>query len=359
MDIKNLVNKALDAGILLSAREGRLVFEVTGAPLSVELRDELRTHKDALLAYLAGHDASAAQAANATSVTRIQPGMIQGGRRPLSYAQHRLWFIDRMGGSSQYNMPSAYRLEGVLDRAAFARAFRDVVQRHEVLRTNFVEEHDGVVQCIHDQIDLPLVEVDLTALPATEREYEIHRIFSQDAVAPYDLALSPLIRIHLLALAEEENVVIVNMHHIVSDGWSIDILIREFAMLYAAYRDGQAPELEPLAIQYADYAQWQRAWMEGGAMESQLAFWRSQLDGIPAVHNLPLDNPRRSQQDFSGGTHVQAFGAGLSARIRQFCKEHDVTPFMFLETVFALLVHRLSNAQDVVVGTPGRWPGAS
>lgn len=352
MDIKNLVNKALDAGILLSAREGRLVFEVTGAPLSVELRDELRTHKDALLAYLAGHDASVAQAANATSVTRIQPGMIQGGRRPLSYAQHRLWFIDRMGGSSQYNMPSAYRLEGVLDRAAFARAFRDVVQRHEVLRTNFVEEHDGVVQCIHDQIDLPLVEVDLTALPATEREYEIHRIFSQDAVAPYDLALSPLIRIHLLALAEEENVVIVNMHHIVSDGWSIDILIREFAMLYAAYRDGQAPELEPLAIQYADYAQWQRAWMEGGAMESQLAFWRSQLDGIPAVHNLPLDNPRRSQQDFSGGTHVQAFGAGLSARIRQFCKEHDVTPFMFLETVFALLVHRLSNAQDVVVGTP-------
>lgn len=146
MDIKNLVNKALDAGILLSAREGRLVFEVTGAPMSVELREELRQHRDALLAYLAGVGASVAQTPNAASVPRIERQPLRGERPLLSYAQHRLWFIDRMGGSSQYNMPSAYRLEGSLDRAAFARAFRDVIQRHEVLRTNFVEEHDTVFQ---------------------------------------------------------------------------------------------------------------------------------------------------------------------------------------------------------------------
>jgi amino acid adenylation domain-containing protein len=352
MDIKNLVNKALDAGILLSAREDRLVFEVTGAPLSVELRDELRQHKDALLAYLAGLGASVAQVPYVTRVPRIERRPLRGDRPLLSYAQHRLWFIDRMGGSSQYNMPSAYRLEGVLNRAAFARAFRDVVQRHEVLRTNFVEEHDSVFQHIHDAIDLPLIDMDLTGLPAAEREKEVHRIFNQDAIAPYDLASSPLIRIHLLVLAGEEHVVIVNMHHIVSDGWSIDVLIREFSVLYAAYQGGHEPELEPLTIQYADYAQWQRTWMEGEAVEGQLAFWRAQLDGISAVHDLPLDKPRGSQQDFSGGTHVQAFGPDLSARIRQFCKERDVTPFMFLETVFALVVHRLSNAQDVVIGTP-------
>jgi len=352
MDIKNLVNKALDAGILLSAREGRLVFEVTGAPMSVDLRDELRQHRDALLAYLAGVGAAAAQGPGVTNVPRIQRRPAGGDRPLLSYAQHRLWFIDRMGGSSQYNMPSAYRLKGSLDRTAFARAFRDVVQRHEVLRTNFVEGHESVFQYIHDTIELPLIEVDLTALPADEREEEVHRIFNQDATAPYDLALSPLIRIHLLALAGDEHVVIVNMHHIVSDGWSIDVLIREFAELYAAYQAGHEPELEPLAIQYADYAQWQRAWMEGEAVEGQLAFWRAQLAGIPAVHNLPLDKPRGSQQDFSGGTHVQAIDPELSARIRQFCKERDVTPFIFLETAFALLVHRLSHAPDVVIGTP-------
>ncbi|WP_036141304.1 hybrid non-ribosomal peptide synthetase/type I polyketide synthase [Luteibacter sp. 9135] len=352
MDIKNLVNKALDAGILLSAREGRLVFEVTGAPMSVELREELREHRDALLAYLGGMGAAVAQTPGVTNVPRIQRRPPGGDRPLLSYAQHRLWFIDRMGGSSQYNMPSAYRLKGSLDRSAFARAFRDVIQRHEVLRTNFVEEHDSVFQHIHDAIELPLVEMDLRALPVEEREEEVHRIFNHDAVAPYDLALSPLIRIHLLALAGDEHVVIVNMHHIVSDGWSIDVLVREFAVLYAAYQGGHQPELEPLAIQYADYAQLQRTWMEGEAVEGQLAFWRAQLAGIPAVHNLPLDKPRGSQQDFSGGTHVQAFGPKLSARIRQFCKERDVTPFMFLETAFALLVHRLSHAPDVVIGTP-------
>lgn len=352
MDIKNLVNKALDAGILLSAREGRLVFEVTGAPMSADLRDELRQHRDALLAYLAGLDASTAKAPNATGTPRLERRPQRGDRPLLSYAQQRLWFIDRMGGSSQYNMPSAYRLEGILDRAAFARAFHDVVQRHEVLRTNFVEEHESVVQHIHDAIELPLTEVDLTALDAAEREKEVHRIFNQDAIAPYDLASSPLIRIHLLTLAVDEYVVIVNMHHIVSDGWSIDVLIREFAALYAAHQGGQEPGLEPLPIQYADYAQWQRSWMEGRAVEDQLAFWRAQLEGISAVHNLPLDKPRGSQQDFAGETYIQAFGPELSARIRQFCKERDVTPFMFLETVFALLVHRLSNASDVVIGTP-------
>lgn len=352
MDIKKLVNKALDAGILLSAREGRLIFEVTGEPLSAELRDELRQHKGALITYLEGLGASAAQSFSAALVPGIERRSRSGERFPLSYTQHRLWFIDRMGGSSQYNMPSAYRLEGELDRAAFGRAFRDVVQRHEILRTNFVEEHDSVFQHVHDAIDLPLVEVDLTALPAAEREQEVRRIFDQDAIAPYDLAKSPLIRIHLLILDRREHVVIVNMHHIVSDGWSIDVLIREFATLYAGYRDGRQPQLEPLAIQYADYAQWQRDWLEGEAIDGQLAFWRTQLDGIPAVHNLPLDHARPSQQDFSGETHVQEFAPELSARIRQFCVEHDVTPFMFLETVFALLVHRFSNESDVVVGTP-------
>ena len=352
MDIKNLVNKALDAGILLSAREGRLIFEVTGEPLSTELRDELRQHKAALITYLEGLSASANRACSAAPMPELERRPLSGARPLLSYAQQRLWFIDKMGGSSQYNMPSAYRLEGELDRDAFARAFSEVVQRHEILRTNFVEEHEGVFQHIHDTIDLPLVEVDLTALPAAEREREVHRIFNQDAVAPYDLENSPLIRIHLLILGEREFVTIVNMHHIVSDGWSIDVLIREFGELYAAYRDGRQPRLAPLPIQYADYAQWQRTWLQGAAMDEQLKFWRTQLEGIPAVHNLPLDHARSSQQDFSGGTHLQEFDPGLSARIRQFCIEQDVTPFMFLLTAFALLVHRYSNESDVVIGTP-------
>lgn len=352
MDIKNLVSKALDAGILLSAREGRLIFEVTGDPLSDGLRDELRQHKDALIAYLESLGASAARASGAASMPAIGKQSRTGNRAALSYAQQRLWFIDAMGGSSQYNMPSAYRLEGELDRAAFGRAFREVVQRHEVLRTNFVEEDGSVYQLIHDAIDLPLVETDLSTLPAAQREPEVRRILDQDAVTPYDLERSSLIRIHLLVLGPQEHVAIINMHHIVSDGWSMDVLMREFATLYTAYRNGTPAVLEPLAIQYADYAQWQRDWLEGDAIDAQLAFWCAQLDGIPSVHNLPLDHARPSQQDFAGETHFQEFDLALSARIRQFCVEHDVTPFMFLQTAFALLVHRFSNESDVVIGTP-------
>lgn len=352
MDIKNLVNKALDAGILLSVRESRLIFEVVGEPLSAELRDELRQHKDALIAYLEGISVSTRGLAGPASMPSIERRPRTGEKLPLSYAQQRLWFIDRMGGSSQYNMPSAYRLEGELDRVAFGRAFRGVVQRHEVLRTNFLEEHGSVYQHIHDAIDLPLTEVDLTALSAAEREQEARRILNQDAITPYDLEASPLIRIHLLVLGENEHVAIINMHHIVSDGWSMDVLMREFAELYAAYRDGRTPRLATLPIQYADYAHWQRTWLEGESIDRQLTFWRTQLDGIPSVHNLPLDHARPSQQDFAGNTYFQEFDIELSARIRQFCVERDVTPFMFLQTAFALLVHRYSNESDVVIGTP-------
>ena len=352
MDIKTLVNKALDAGILLSAREGRLIFEVTGDPLSAEFREELRLHKEALIAYLEGVGAPTPRSFGAASLPSIAPRPRTGGMPPLSYAQQRLWFIDRMGGSSQYNMPIAYRLEGDLDRAAFARAFREVVQRHEVLRTNFIERDGAIFQHIHDAIDLPLVEKDVSGLPTAERESEVRRILNEDAVAPYNLETSPLIRILLVILGPGEHVAVINMHHIVSDGWSMDVLMREFGELYTAYREGRQSGLDALKIQYADYAQWQRDWLEGDAIEGQLAFWRSQLDGIPAVHNLPLDHPRPSQQDFSGEIFFQEFDLELTARISQFCIKHDVTLFMFLQTAFALLVHRYSNESDVVIGTP-------
>jgi len=352
MDIKALVNKALDAGILLSANDGRLIFEVTGAPLSAELREELRLHKRELIAYLEGAGAAGAGRAGGASLPRIAPRSRATGMAPLSYAQQRLWFIDRMGGSSQYNMPIGYRMEGDLDRAAFGRAFSEVVQRHEVLRTNFVEEGGAVFQRIHDAIDLPLVETDLSRLPAAEREAEMRRILDADAITPYCLETSPLIRIRLMILGPCEHVAVINMHHIVSDGWSMEVLMREFAEAYTACREGRKPVLDPLPIQYADYAQWQRDWMEGAAIEGQLAFWRSQLEGIPAVHNLPLDRPRPSQQDFAGEIHFQEFDLDLCARIRRFCIERDVTLFMFLQTAFALLVHRYSNECDIVIGTP-------
>src|SRR6185436_9417845 len=211
---------------------------------------------------------------------------------PLSYAQQRLWFIDRLeGGSSHYNISGWARVRGDLDTEAFAAAIRAIVARHEALRTVFREVDGGVVQVIRKDVDVPLATQDLSGLEAVERERELQRLALGHARKPFDLSRDLLLRVSLLTLSQGEHAVLFSMHHIASDGWSAGVLMRELRALYPAYRAGEESPLPPLSVQYADYACWQRQWLQGEVLESQLSYWRGQLAGVPLVHSLALDRP--------------------------------------------------------------------
>src|SRR5215471_13021890 len=223
---------------------------------------------------------------------------------PLSHAQERLWVMEQIGGAgSAYNIPVAVRLRGALDVAALERAFAAVVARHEGLRTRFAVVEGAPVQVIDAVAEFTLQLEDLCELPEGDRAVAARERVGSLAVAPFDLERGPLLRAYLLRLTAEEHVAVVVMHHIVSDGWSIGVLIREVEALYAAYSQGQPSPLPELAVQYADYALWQRGWLQGEVLERQVAYWKERLSGAPAALELPTDRPRPAVQSYRGG-HV-------------------------------------------------------
>ncbi len=274
---------------------------------------------------------------------------------PLSFAQQRLWFIDQLEeGSAQYNVPGALRLSGSLDRAALQATFDAIIDRHDVLRTRFVTRGDEAIQQIGVAEPLPLHFADLTSLDAVDRDTAVQRLAEEEAARPFDLTRDLMLRVVLLQLAEEEHVLLFTMHHIASDGWSLDVLVGEFAALYTAYSQPgrrQNP-LTPLPIQYADYAAWQRAQLEGEAYDRHVDYWRVQLAGIPPVHSLPLDKPRPAQQRFEGGTIERTLDGQLVAQLEKLAHSHRATLFMVLQSAFALLLGRWSRSDDVVMGSP-------
>ncbi|MBW8875034.1 MAG: amino acid adenylation domain-containing protein, partial [Acidobacteria bacterium] len=272
---------------------------------------------------------------------------------PLSFAQERLWFLDRLQpGSIQYNIAHALRVLGGLDIAALAAALAGVVQRHEVLRSRFASGPWGEARQVAApslEVDLPLC--DLGALPPPAREREAMRLAREEARRPFDLATGPLLRARLLRLGGE-HLLLLSLHHVVSDGWSAGILVREVAALYAAARSGGTSPLPAMRIQYADFAAWQRGWLAGEAGRTQLDFWRHQLAGIPAMVDLPADRPRPAVQSFRGASRPLAVPAGLARRSLALARRRDVTPFMALFAAFAALVHRLSGQPRFLVGSP-------
>ena len=219
---------------------------------------------------------------------------------PLSFAQQRLWLVDRLEpGSAAYNMPGALRLRGPLDTVALRVCLAALVQRHEVLRTTFAEQGGAPVQVIHPPAPVVLSELDLRELPDPGREAE--RLATAEALRPFDLERGPLLRCTLLRLSEDDAVLCLTMHHIVSDGWSLGILVREVSVLYAAFTRGEEPQLPELPIQYADYAVWQRASLSGPALEEQIGYWRGRLAGAPPLLEIPTDRPRRVERSARAG----------------------------------------------------------
>ena len=277
--------------------------------------------------------------------------VVRGEEVPLSHAQERLWFLDQLvPGNPFYNVPLAVRLSGELNEEALRAGLREVVKRHEVLRTHF-EVVGGVArQVISDEVEFAVTVIDLEDWEEGEREKEIQRLAQQEAEQAFDLMRGPLLRARLIGVGKQDHVLLLTMHHIVSDGWSMGVMVKEVAALYEAFCQGQPSPLPKLPIQYADYAVWQREWLSGEVLEEQLAYWKRQLSGVPVLQ-LPSDYPRPAIQSYRGASEKFELGEELTARLRELSRREGVTLYMTLLAAFDLLLAHYTDQTDIALGT--------
>ncbi len=276
----------------------------------------------------------------------------RNGDLPLSFSQQRLWFIDQLEpGNSAYNFPAAIRLKGPLNLVALEQSINEIIKRHEALRTTFTTVDGRPAQVIAPTLTVGLPVVNLQELPESEREAEVGRLAIEEAQRPFNLARGPLLRVTLLRLGEEEHVGLLTMHHIVSDGWSTGILVREMAVLYEAFSGGRSSPLPELAIQYADFAYWQRQWLQGEVLETQLSYWKRQLLGASPLE-LPADHLRPAVQTFRGSLKSMLLPRNTGDGLKVLSREQGITLFMTLLAAFKILLHRYTDQNDIIVGTP-------
>ncbi|HEY9666982.1 MAG TPA: condensation domain-containing protein, partial [Coleofasciculaceae cyanobacterium] len=344
--------RSLDIQVVVEGE--RLRCNAPEGTLKPELRTEIQQRKAEIISFLK----SANRTSNSTS-TPLVP-ISRNGNLPLSFAQQRLWFLDQLvPNNAFYNTPAAVRLVGSLNLAALEETFNEIVCRHEALRTRFVTVDGNPVQAIAPTLTLPLPIVDLRSqsvsggesLPTAERDTEARRLTIEEAQRPFDLSKDSLLRVTLLKLDESEYVLLLILHHIVSDGWSMGVLIKEIAALYSAKCSEEPSPLPTLPIQYADFAHWQREWLQGEVLETQLAYWRQQLDGI-SVLNLPTDRPRPAVQTYRGVTQLLQLPQSLSTALEALSQQEGVTLFMTLLAAFQTLLYRYTQQEDITVGSP-------
>ena len=289
---------------------------------------------------------SGLQAPPITPVTR-------DGRLPLSFAQQRLWFLDQLEPNSPfYNIPIALRLAGDLQVEALGKSINALIARHESLRTTFISADGEPEQKIIPELQINLSVEDLSALPEKELEDKVRELAAQEAMKPFNLAQGPLFRAKIYKLKNDEHVVLFTLHHIIGDGWSVNILVREVAQLYKSFLTGEQAQLPELPVQYADFSQWQRNWLQGETLENELNYWRNKLAASPPMLELPTDFPRPPVQSFNGRTIKRVISSELSQAVKAFSRQEGVTLFMTLLSVFASLLHRYSNQDDFNIGTP-------
>ena len=288
----------------------------------------------------------------------VPPTQIRLQRRdsnsfPLSFAQERLWFLDQLEpGNPAYSISAAYRVTGRLNVTALEQSLDEIVRRHEILRTTFPVVNGQPVQVISPDIDLTLPIVDLRELPETEREAEAQRRATEEAQQPFDLARGPLLRVKLLRLSEDEHVFLLTMHHIVSDDWSLGVFMRELTALYEAFSTGKLSPLPELPIQYADFAFWQRRWLQGEMLESQLNYWKQQLGDSLSVLQLPTDRPRPPVQTYRGARQSLELPKNLSDALEALSQREGITLFVTLLAAFKTLLYRYTCQEDIIVGSP-------
>ena len=272
---------------------------------------------------------------------------------PLSFGQQRLWFLDQYEPNNiLYNIADAIRLHGALNVAALEQSLSEILRRHEALRTTFSIVDDRPVQVINKAADFSLTVFDLRKTSSETREATAAQLAAEEASTPFNLAEGPLLRVKLLRFATDDHVLLVTMHHIISDGWSIKVLIREMEALYEAYTNKQSAALPELTLQYADFASWQRSWLQGEKLEEQLSYWRAQLADAPTFLELPTSGPRPTFKTFHGGDVQLRCSRDLSERITRFSRREGTTLFMTLFAAFSTLLYRYSGQRDILIGTP-------
>jgi Condensation domain/AMP-binding enzyme len=286
------------------------------------------------------------------SQATIIPRRRESGHLPLSFAQERLWFLDQLEtGNSFYNMPAAIRLSGKLNIEALKQTLDELMRRHEALRAAFVSRAGQPAQFIAQSLRLSPLFIDLSKYPAPDNRDFFRNFATKEAARPFDLSAPPLLRATLLRLGSTDHALLLSMHHIISDGWSIGVLVREVAALYQSYSQGAPSPLPELAVQYPDYALWQRSWLRGEIFETQLAYWRRQLAGAPALLALPSDSPRPAAQSLRGARLPLTLPGRLLGDLKGLAQREGATLFMTLLAAFQALLSRDCRQEDVVVGT--------
>ena len=312
--------------------------------LTPTLIDQIKAKKDALLTML-------------DEVTQQRPATVRCTHEmteiPLSYAQQRIWLVDKLGkSSSQYNIVSACKIAGAFDATVAQTVLEQLIQRHLTLRTTYFDTPHGPRQKINEDANFTLDFIDLTDIPTAQRDQACRIAITREADYHFDLSRDLMIRGSFFKLDESQGVLMFNMHHIASDGWSMRILENEFFVLYKALLNGSKPMLPNIPVQYSDYAVCQREWLQGTVLEKQLRYWTSTLAGMPELHQLPTDFTRPAERSYQGANLSFTLSSELSGRLRELAAQHNVTLFMLLHAVFALLVHKYSGQDDIVVGTP-------
>ena len=310
------------------------------------------TPEQLALAVLQLRKMSKQRAAGQNGTSRIRP-VPRSHAMPVSFAQQRLWFLHQLDPDSEaFNQPAAIRLRGVLDKSALDETITQIVRRHETLRTTFTAIEGVPHQVINPAAEIRLPVIDLTAMEGESRERELVRLAAEESRRPFSLATGPLLRVTLVKLGEDDHAIFFTTHHIVSDGWSMGVLVREVTRLYEAIREGRGAELEELEVQYADYAAWQREWMSGEVMDEQVRYWRGQLEGAPPLLDLPTDRPRMQKQSLKGANHTIVIEAELVEKIRKLSNSENVTLFMTLLAAFQTLLFRYTRQPVIMIGTP-------
>ena len=272
---------------------------------------------------------------------------------PQSLAQNRLWFMWQLDPqSSAYTIPGGLRLRGELDEAALCNSFARLIERHEALRTRFYERDGQALQCVDAASDFALQVVDLSDLASPEREARAQQVREEQARTRFDLEHGPLFQVTLVKLDDQEHQLLLTLHHIIADGWSLNLLIDEFSRFYAAACLGQPLELAPLTLQYADYGSWQRQWLAQGEAERQLNYWKQQLGDQHPSLSLSTDHPRSAQRKHSAARYSLKLDAALGSAIRQTAQAHECTPFMLLLASLQTLLHRYTGQRDIRIGVP-------
>ena len=330
--------------VQLWAEGDRLRCNAPEAVLTEDLSAQLRARKAEILAFLQQHETNAAAA--------IQP-VPRTGPLPVSFAQQRLWFLEQMQQEGAvYNIPLAVQVQGWLDEAAFSQSLNALVQRHEVLRTRFITVEGQPVQEVVAPEPIAIEQRDLRQASPAEQEAEVRQQAIASAQTRFDLTQAPLLRVTLLRLGDAESVVLLTLHHIIADGWSMEVLLRELGLLYRAHLTGADPALPALPIQYGDFAVWQRQWLQGAVLERQLGYWQEQLSGTLPVLQLPTDFPRARVQTFRGAVENFALSAELSDGLKALAQRQSTTLFVTLLTAFKVLLFRYTGQRDLLVGTP-------